>query len=385
MTAPPRGLSVVVAYKLGKAAIELLALGAVLVLHAAVGADAGALSARVERHWLHGVGAALAYLMHLLQQAGDTRLVAVALGGDAVSSAVEGILLWRGSRWARWVVLGATGLPLPWELLLLLRQPSAGRLALLLANLAILIWVWWAAPGRHAPVGRRHLWRGGVILVLAVCLSWLFAAYRLIPLLERRRPVAAAAATAGRTTDAAGRAADPINVGLIGDAAQVRIAMQQAGWLPARPITTRSAVGIFGAVLLGRSDPEAPVSDLFLGGRRQDLAYERQVGGNPRHRHHVRFWDQGRQVQGQRLWLGAAIFDEGVEIARDSGQLTHKTSPDIDDERDTLVGDLARGGCGGAVFDAPGVGTRSGARTGDGRPIETDGHVAVVELTCESD
>src|SRR5262245_27182005 len=127
MTTPRRGLSIVVAYKIGKAAIEVLALVAVLVLHAAVGADGGALSARIQRHWLHGVGAVLAHLMHLVAQAGDVRLVIVALGGDAVSSAVEGILLWRGYRWSRWVVLAATGLPLPWELILLVRQPSHGR------------------------------------------------------------------------------------------------------------------------------------------------------------------------------------------------------------------------------------------------------------------
>ena len=144
MTTPPRGLSVVAAYKLGKAAIELLAVVVVLGLHAVAGADAGALAVRLERHWLHGFGAVLAYLMRVMAQAGDARLVVVALGGDAVTSAIEGILLWRGNRWARWVVLVATGLPLPWELILLVRQPSIARLALLLTNLAILGWVWWA-------------------------------------------------------------------------------------------------------------------------------------------------------------------------------------------------------------------------------------------------
>jgi len=79
MTAAPRGLSLVVAYKLGKAAIELLAVGVALILHSAVGADAGALAARIERHYLHGFGAVLASLMHALGNAGDARLVVVAL------------------------------------------------------------------------------------------------------------------------------------------------------------------------------------------------------------------------------------------------------------------------------------------------------------------
>jgi hypothetical protein len=93
-------------------------------------------------------------------------------------------------------------------------------------------------------------------------------------------------------------------------------------------------------------------------------------------------WEQGRRVEGQTVWLGAATFDEGVTIARENGQLTHRTSPNIDEERDTLVGDLERGGCAGAVHDAPGIGPRSGARTAEGRLIETDGRVVIVELSC---
>ena len=124
------------------------------------------------------------------------------------------------------------------------------------------------------------------------------------------------------------------------------------------------------------------MSDLFLDGRRQDLAFERQVDASPRRRHHVRFWNQGQHVDGLTLWLGAATFDEGVTIARGSGQITHRTSPNIDEERDTLVDDLERGGCAGAVHDTPGIGPGAGARTAEGRPIDTDGRVAVVELRC---
>jgi uncharacterized membrane protein (DUF2068 family) len=384
-TTPSRGLSVVVAYKLGKAAIELSAVVAVLVLHAALGRDAGALSARIERHWLHGIGAVLADLVHLVARAGDARLIVVALGGDALTSAVEGILLWRGYSWARWVVLGSTGLPLPWELVRLVRQPSVVRLMLLLVNGAILGWVWWAGPGAEARAqrARRHRLRRSAIAAVAAVGAWLLMSYRLIPMVERHRHlVAAAAPAAGRTTDASGYPADPVNVGLIGEVGELQLAMQRAGWLPARPITVLSTLGIFGAITLGRSDARAPVSDLFLDGRRQDLAFERQVGASPRRRHHARFWEQGQRVDEQTLWLGAATFDEGVTIARADGQLTHRTSPNIDEERDKLVGDLERGGCAGAVHDTPGIGARAGARTAEGRLIETDGRVAIVELGC---
>ncbi len=365
--------------------MELLAVVAVVVLHVVLGRDLGGLSGSVERHWLHGIGAVLVEMVRLVAGGGDARLVVVALGGDAVTSAVEGLLLQRGSRWAPWLILGSTGLPLPWELDRLVRQPSVVRLALLLVNVAIVGWLWWARPGAAAGVhrGRRHLAKHGAIAAASAIGVWLLLSYRLIPLVERHlHVVAAVAASAGRTTDAAGRPADPVNVGLIGEIGEVQLAMQRAGWLPARPITVRSALGMIGAVALDRSDPRAPVSDLFLDGRRQDLAFERQVNASPRRRHHVRFWNQGQHVDGQTLWLGAATFDEGVTIAPESGQVTHRTSPNIDEERDTLVDDLERGGCAGEVHDTPGIGPHAGARTAEGRLIETDGRVAVVELGC---
>jgi uncharacterized membrane protein (DUF2068 family) len=383
--APARGLSAVVAYKLGTAVIELLAVIAVLVLHVVLGMGVGGLSGSIERHWLHGIGAMLAGMVRLVAGGGGTRLIVFALGGDAVTSAIEALLLQRGSRWARWVILGSTGLSLPWELDRLVRQPSVVRLALLLVNVAILGWVWWARPGAAAGVHRkpRHLAKRGAVAAVTAIGVWLLISYRLIPLVQRHHHiVAAAAAAAGRTTDADGHPADPVNVGLVGEIGEVQLAMQRAGWLPARPVTIRSALGIVGAVALDRSDPRAPVSDLFLDGRRQDLAFERQVNGSPRRRHHVRFWRQGQRVDGLPLWLGAATFDEGVTIAHESGQVTHRTSPNIDEERDTLVDDLERGGCAGTVHDTPGIGPRAGARTAEGRPIDTDGRVAVVELRC---
>jgi hypothetical protein len=138
-------------------------------------------------------------------------------------------------------------------------------------------------------------------------------------MLERHRHVVAATAPArGRTSDASGHPSDPVNVGLVGDVAEVQLAMQRAGWLPARPITVLSTLGIFGAITLGRSDARAPVSDLFLDGRRQDFAFERQVGTSPRRRTTCAS-GTGQRVDEQTLWLGAATFDEAVTVARATG------------------------------------------------------------------
>src|SRR5215469_2297324 len=91
---------------------------------------------------------------------------------------------------------------------------------------------------------------------------------------------------------------DPINVGLIGDERDVLCAMNAAGWFPADPITFRSSVEIAGSVLLDRAYDEAPVSNLYYLDRREDLAFEKPVGGSADRRHHVRFWkvlDQGEE------------------------------------------------------------------------------------------
>ena len=44
------------------------------------------------------------------------------------------------------------------------------------------------------------------------------------------------------------------------------------------------------SAVLHRPDPDAPVSPLYVFGRKQDLAFELDVGGSADQRHHVRWW-----------------------------------------------------------------------------------------------
>ncbi len=397
--APGEGLSVVVAYKIGKAAIELCA--ALLLVLAAWGglqAPATALAADVERHALHGLGGALAHLLRTAARPGHLHLVAFALAADGILSALEGYLLWRRFAWARWVVVLGTGAPLPFELVRLVRRPSVVSLLLLLVNVAILAYVVRLpaglppgaprAPAPPAPPRRVRARRGLHVAAagLGALAIWGFSAYVLVPEIERHAAIARGIApVAKRTSDASGIPADPLNVGFVGPRAELERALRRAGWSPAAPTTIGSAAAIAEGVLLGRSDPTAPVSPLFFEGRREDLAFERQVGGSPRRRHHVRLWRQARPAGGGAgdLWLGAATFDEGLRVSRRTGQITHRISPEIDQERDTLVADVARGGCAEAVHEVAGIGADAGARTTDGRLIVTDGEIAVVELACQ--
>ena len=83
--------------------------------------------------------------------------------------------------------------------------------------------------------------------------------------------------------------ADPLNVELIGPEDNLKRAMVKAHWYPADPLTLRSCLEIAEASVLKRPYDAAPVSSEYLFDRKEDLAFEKPVGNNPRERHHVRF------------------------------------------------------------------------------------------------
>ena len=135
------------------------------------------------------------------------------------------------------------------------------------------------------------------------------------------------------------RSADPVNVGLVGSRDEIITLMQAAGWTVPVPVTLKSSVKIAGSVALHRAYLTAPVSTLFYQGRKQDLAFEKEVGKSAKQRHHVRFWklrDDG--PDGRALWLGAATFDKGVGVSHRTGGVTHHINGDVDAERGFLIG-----------------------------------------------
>lgn len=169
---------------------------------------------------------------------------------------------------------------------------------------------------------------------------------------------------------------DPLNVGLAGTEPELRKAMELAGWKMADPLRLVSDFKIAEDVLLGKSYPGAPISRLYLFTRPQDLAFEKQSGGTPVKRHHVRFWRTeitGRN--GRPLWIGSATFDRAVGLNRYTGQLTHHIAPDIDRERDGLIQDLAAAGQLTLIYQVSGVGPALKRYNGGGDPYFTDGEL----------
>jgi hypothetical protein len=213
----------------------------------------------------------------------------------------------------------------------------------------------------------------GILLIL-----WLLCAYVILPALWRHSEHHPALASAPKTTPTAhGILGDPLSVELIGGEADVVGSRLAAGWSPADPITLTSRLRIAESLVFRRPDPDAPVRSLYLFGRRQDLAFEKPVGGDARSRHQVRFW-KSVELGSEKvpLFIGAATFDVIVGFSHDTGQVTHHIAPDIDAQRDGLIDDLVAAGRLTRIDQVTGVGA-----TVFGRNVEGDRDFNDGELT----
>ena len=158
--------------------------------------------------------------------------------------------------------------------------------------------------------GRRRLLVRTLKVVVALVVTWLLLAYLILPALWRHYEHQPALESAPKTTRTAqGIPGDPLNVGLIGTEQEVVRAMLGSGWDAADPVTLKSSIGIARSVLRDKPYIDAPVSPLFVFGHKQDLAFEKPVGENASHRHHVRFWKSPRV----RTWRDAPV-DRGGDV-----------------------------------------------------------------------
>lgn len=188
------------------------------------------------------------------------------------------------------------------------------------------------------------------------------------------------------TANAQGIPGGPINLGLIGTHEDVVSAFHTAGWYPADPVTLRSSLEIIGSVVLDRPYKDAPVSPLFFEGRHEDLAFEKPHGASADRRQHVRLWlVLTNGADASPVWLGSASFDSGVTLSRDTGQVTHKIAPNIDQERDQLIDGLNRAQMVKSIFQTRGIGPTLNGRNGEGDPYYTDGEIWVARLVGRGD
>jgi hypothetical protein len=225
--------------------------------------------------------------------------------------------------------------------------------------------------------------------IVVVVLVWLFSAYLIAPtwwkVYAKRHPAIDASERITETGDH--HPGDPLNVALVGTREQLDAIMKAAGWYPATALGVKSDLKIAADTVLSRPDAEAPVSSLYLFGRREDAAFEQPVGDNPRHRHHVRFWQLDRPSDdGRPTWIGSAVYDAHVGLSRTTGQITHVTAPDVDAERDYLFECLEKTGDLASHDVISGFHTKHEGRNGGGDPWRTDGdlYVGVIKNELKS-
>jgi hypothetical protein len=233
-------------------------------------------------------------------------------------------------------------------------------------------------PSSAAAHPRLARWRW-LLFILA---AWAVAAYLVAPWLWKKyfqhHPRFADAPRITHTAD--GHPGDPLNIALVGAEPDVIRAMTAAGWFPADPITLESSVRIAVDSVFHKPDDDAPVSNLYLFGRKQDLAFEQPVGESPRQRHHVRFWRWDKLEQDRPVWFGSATFDERVGLSYTTGQVTHHIGPDVDKERDRLMSELKQAGWAQETYYIAGFQEPPEGRNGGGDPWHTDGRLGVVLL-----
>lgn len=230
-------------------------------------------------------------------------------------------------------------------------------------------------------------WKYSSLHIVGIIAFWAVIAYLVLPRIHTMlTQIYVPSYFLGRTRTSDGMLGDPVNLALDGTALQIHAAMTRAGWTLADDVTLKSSWAIIVSSVFKRSYPQAPVSPLFLFGRRQCLAYQQEVAGNAAQRHHVRFWrcpDGWLLPGGHRVqWLGSGTYDRAVGLSLFTLQVTHKIDADIDIERDFIVDSLRHANPEIGVDLIKDFSTGYHHRNGGGDLIRTDGDLPIVDLTA---
>jgi len=133
---------------------------------------------------------------------------------------------------------------------------------------------------------------------------------------------------------------DPINLALVGSGEDVIAALTAGGWAFTEAITADSVRRMIGAAIADEGYANAPVSSLYLFGRKQDMALQRGRS-NIAQRNHMRLWLAPFRCEGQPVWVGQVSRDIGVKATSKSPTLTtHIIDPNVDESRQYVLQSL---------------------------------------------
>lgn len=220
---------------------------------------------------------------------------------------------------------------------------------------------------------------------IAFIVLWLFSAYIVLPRIYRFiSKIFLPNYFIGRTQASDGLLGDPINLAFFGTKKQVKGAMVKAGWTETQPLSFMSSLKMVYAAVFGKDYTNAPVSSLYLFNNKQDFAFEKIIGGNPRKRHHIRFFKTPEKwwLPGgyQADWLAAATYDEHVSLSLFTGQITHKIDANVDSERDYVTHDLQECKAIQSLKIIKHFTSSYHSRNGGGDTMHTDGSLPFITL-----
>jgi hypothetical protein len=182
-----------------------------------------------------------------------------------------------------------------------------------------------------------------------------------------------------RTSSVEGRAADVVNLLLIGSREQVESAFLTAGWTPSDPLSVRAVLRQMHAVFSLNNDPNLPMAKHLLDGEPSDATWQKSLNSYAK-RDHVRIWNMSDTWNGQTIWLGASTAEAGATWSLRTGKFVHQVVPHIDDSREKVVRDLSVVNCVEGVYNAPRPSVPASMVGSTGTALRTDGAVAVVQL-----
>ncbi len=143
------------------------------------------------------------------------------------------------------------------------------------------------------------------------------------------------------TNEKGNKDGDPLNLIIVGGLDDAFPALVRRGWSPAERKWSGAIMKMVKSALSGERYVNAPVSDLYLFGRAQDIALQK-ARDNVHQRNHLRLWLAPMRYHNKPVWVGQISRDIGSRLTMHTSTFTtHKIDPDVDEARSALAEDMA--------------------------------------------
>ena len=142
------------------------------------------------------------------------------------------------------------------------------------------------------------------------------------------------------TNENGSRNGDPLNLVIIGGIEDAFPSLVRRGWSPTEVTWKGSVMRIMRSAMSRERYPYAPISNLYLFDRPQDIALQK-ARDNIHQRNHLRLWRSPMLYHGKPVWVGQVSRDIGSRLTIHSPTFTtHKIDPDVDEAARALMEDL---------------------------------------------